>query len=88
MARNVQTEEAIRAVLRGDTDNLMLLGRDAVIGAAGAAIARGIDAATGLGLSPDLTLYGGFLVAMLTWRFARDRGYLTRFGVSPKQVVK
>ncbi len=24
MARNVQTEEAIRAVLRGDTDNLLI----------------------------------------------------------------
>ena len=88
MARNVQTEEAIRAVLRGDTDNLLLFGRDALIGAAGALLARGIDAAASLGLPPDLTLYGGFVVALLGWRELRDRGYLKRFGIRPKVVVK
>lgn len=88
MARNVQTEEAIRAVLRGDTDNMMLMGRDALIGAAGALLARGIDAAAGLGLPPDLTLYGGFIVAMYTWRNLRDHGYLIRFGIGPKVIAK
>lgn len=88
MARNAQTEEAIRAVLRGDTDNMVLAGRDAIIGAAGALLARGIDYGVGLGLPPDLTLYGGFVVALAVWRTLRDKGYLVRFGVSPKQVVK
>lgn len=88
MARNAQTEEAIRAVLRGDTDTLMLAGRDALIGAAGAALARGLDHLAGLGLPPDLTLYGGFVVALGVWRALRDRGLLVRFGVGPKVVAK
>ena len=48
--------------------NLLLFGRDALIGAAGALLARGIDAAASLGLPPDLTLYGGFVVALLGCR--------------------
>lgn len=88
MARNVQTEEAIRTVLRGDTDNLMLLGRDALIGAAGALLARFVDHAAGLGLPPDLTLYGGLVVALAVWRTLRDKGLLTVLGIAPKVVAK
>lgn len=88
MARNVQTEEAIRAVLRGDTDNLILVARDAAVGASGVVVLRLVDYLAGLGLPPEFTLSVGGLGALLVWRELRDRGYLVRFGVSPKVVAK
>ena len=74
--RDAITTEAVREMLDGHEDNEAKLARDAAIGALGAILASAANRFAGFGIPYEVTVYGGFALAMYAYRVLRARNLL------------
>lgn len=74
--RDPITTEAVRQMLENREDNVAKLGRDAAIGAVGAILASLANRLIGIGIPYEVTVYGGFAIAMFAYRELRARNLL------------